>query len=51
MKQCMYSAFVKYLIKMGIEEVYVHQLFIDLKNACCSVRKEFLYISTEFLSP
>ena len=36
-----YSAFAKYLRKMGIQEV--HQLFISIKKVYDSVRKEVLY--------
>jgi len=37
-----YSAFVKYLRKNGNTKD-VHQLFIDFKNTCDSVRREVLY--------
>ena len=46
-----YSAFAKYLIKMGKNEE-VHQLFIDFKKAYDSVRREVLYkILIEFGIP
>ena len=37
-----YSAFVKYLRKKWEYEVAAHQLFIYVKNACVSVRREVL---------
>ena len=46
-----YSAFIKYWRKMGINEA-VHQLFIDFKKAYDSVRREVLYnILMEFGIP
>jgi predicted DNA-binding transcriptional regulator len=37
-----YSAFVKYLRKMGIQKIQ-HQFFIDFKKAYDSVTREVLY--------
>src|SRR5215469_5086316 len=47
-----YSAFVKYLRKKWEYNEAVHQLFMDFKKACDSVRREVLYyILIEFGVP
>ena len=47
-----YSVFVKYLIKKWEHNEAGHQLFIDFKKACDSVRREALYnILIEFGIP
>jgi len=47
-----YSAFVKYLRKKWEYNEAVHQLFIDFKKACDSVRREVLYNTLiEFVMP
>jgi len=38
-----YSAFVEYLRKKWEYDEAVHQLFVDSKKACDSVRREVLY--------
>jgi len=43
LKLIIYSLFVKYLRKNGKTNEAVHQLFIDFKKACDSVRWEALY--------
>jgi hypothetical protein len=47
-----YSAFIKYLRKKWEYNEAVHQLFIDFKRACDSVRREVLHnILIEFGIP